>query len=382
VHILQSNENIAKEIFRANELKAISSADYDVLVSHQLLSEVYKDVEKSIYYDKHKNAYRIRKDGTNYLGYLIRGDGESVIKLLPSDLVFVEFDVLRLIQLIKNTNKLSGKSKGLTKRMLFVGKHDDPKSSVNVVLSFFNNEDTAKKELLTLKSRLGRAKRNISICLQFCMSEELAEDLRNKGVTLCEWSKVLDEDFMLGFSSILNDGEDEGDPVPAISAKEQAGYKEHKYKCKDIIDFLNEKTDSRNIRIRINGKSPIDIPYSEAALLMLMAIKLKENNGGWVLYDDVLSDEIIPNKQSLSNKKDADKLTRFHRLISDLRKSLGSKDIIQGLRGKSQCRISTHPQRVKEPKSNWLKQQYKHTVLPAIKEGRKKNEEKPGRRNS
>lgn len=371
-HIILANENTCKDVFRQAELKSISSADYDVLVDHQLLREVYRDVEKMTYY-RNGSAYKIKKDGAGHIGYLLRGEGEPEIQLSKFDLVFIEFDFLKLAQFLKNKNGLSGKSGVLTKRMLFVGKYDDPKSSVNVVVGLFNNDSTAKKELFTLKSRLRGVKKHLSICPKFLLSEELAEDLNGKGIISCGWDAIFDEDFMIK-SSFVNSEEGEGDPIPAISAKEQAGYKEHKYKCKDIIEFLDEKTDSRNVRIKINGKSSIDIPYSEAVLLILMAIKLKENNGGWVTYADLLSEGIIANDDALAHKKDADKLARFHRLVSDLRKSLGSKEIIQGLRGKSQCRISTHPQRVKEPKSNWLKQQYKHTVLPAVKKGRNKNE--------
>ena len=132
-------------------------------------------------------------------------------------------------------------------------------------------------------------------------------------------------------------------------------------------------------RLKINGNPPVDVRYSEVAVLMLMAIKLKENNGGWVSFDDVLKDGIILHDQeSLPNKKDADDLTRFHQLISALRnifKRHQCQDLLQGLRGKSQYRISTHPSRIKEPASNWLKRTYKNTILPALKVSRKgKNE--------
>jgi len=105
---------------------------------------------------------------------------------------------------------------------------------------------------------------------------------------------------------------------------------------------------------------------------MYMAIKLKENAGGWVFLNDMTNEEIVPT----ANQTKTNNFTRMHRLVSDLRGTLkkvqASDNIIQGVDGEGKYRLSTHPLRVKEPSSNWLKKMYKHTVLPAVKAERAK----------
>lgn len=370
---------MTKEIFREGELTAVSLSDYKILCDHGFLVEIYEDPEKITYYVG-RIAYKVRKEGNDFYGYRISGDGDAVIKLKRADTKYVRFELKKFIQLLKTKNGLAGNSNVLTNRISFVGRHEALDSSVNVALGLFCDDRSAGKELLALPSRLTKADKTVVLCPTYSAeSMDFSKILEDKNIHCYELEKILNDTFQIDFSLISNNDETKIFHIPAIKQNEKAGYKSHDYKRKDIIEFMQEEAGNRLIRLKINGNPPVDIRYSEVALLMLMAIRLKENNGGWVSFNDVLKDEIIHcDHDVLPNKKDADDLARFHRLVSDVRKIFSRfqcKDLIEGVRGKSQYRISTHPSRIKDPGSNWLKRTYKNTILPALKASRNgKNE--------
>lgn len=373
--ILNDNETMFKDTFRESELIAFSSRDYEVLIDKHLLTEKFKDLAGTTYYDENKTAYRIHENDGGLFGYRIRGDGEAVIKLKAMDKKHFRFEFNKFIQLLKTKNTLTGNSNVLTNRLYFIGQHVALDSSVNVVLGLFCDDRCVEKELLALPSRLTKADKTIVLLPTYSIqSMDLSKALEDKNIYCYQFGGILDDDFQINLSLISKEESTVTFHIPAITQKEKAGYKEHRYKRQDVIEFMQEEVGNRLIRLKINGNPPVDIRYSEVAALMLMLIKLKENNGGWVSFDEVKKDGIIANDvESLPNKKDADDLTRFHQLMSALRnvfKRHQCQDLLQGLRGKSQYRISTHPNRIKEPSSNWLKKTYKHTVLPALKASR------------
>jgi len=371
-HILKCNENIYKNIFREGELKSLSLTDFNALLNSQLLSETYQDLEQGTYYDKNKTAYRVRRDGNDYIGYRIRGEGETTIVLRDEDKNHFKFNLKKFCQLIKTKNALTGNIDTLSQRIWFLGQHAVLNSSMSVVLAFFCDDKTAEKELYALQSRLTPTDKIIVLCPAYQIkSMELLKNLEDKNIYCYEFDKILDDSFQIDFSKVPADDKVKSFKMPAITQKEKAGYNTHGYKCQDVVEFVGQGAKNRQIRISVN-KNTTDVKYSEAALLMYMSIKLKENSGGWVSLNDMTTEEIVP----ASNQTKTNDFTRMHRIVSDLRGTLkkvqASDEIIQGVRGKGQYRLSTHPLRVKEPSSNWLKQTYKHTVLPAVKAERAK----------
>ncbi len=371
-HILKCNENIHKDIFREGELKSLSPSHFSVLLSSQLLSETYQDLEQTTYYDENKTAYRVRKDENDYIGYRIRGEGEATIVLRDEDKKHFKFNLKKFCQLIKTKNGLTGNIDTLSQRIWFLGRHAVLNSSMSVVLVFFCDDKTAEKELYALQSRITQPDKIVALCPSYQIkSMELLKNLEGKNIYCYGFDKILDDFFQIDFSKVPADEKTQGFKIPVITQKEKAGYNAHDYKCRDVVEFVGQGAKNRQIRISVN-KNVTDVKYSEAALLMYMAIKLKKNSGGWVSLDDMSNEEIVPT----ANQTKTNDFTRMHRLVSDLRGTLkkvqASDDIIQGVSGKGQYRLSTHPLRAKEPSSNWLKQTYKHTVLPAVKAERAK----------
>jgi len=370
-HILKCNENIHKDIFRESELKCLSPAQFKALLHSQLLVETYQDPEQIIYYDKNGTAYRIRKDDNNYIGYRIRGEGDATIVLSAGDKKHLKFNLKKFCQIIKTKNTLIGNIDMLSQRIWFLGSHAVLNTSLNVVLAFLCDDKTTGKELYALQSRLTQADKTIVLCPTHSIkSMDLAKGLQDKNIYCYEFNKILGDDFQIDFSKVPADEKIKDFKIPAITQKEKAGYKAHGYKCQDIIEFVDRVAKHRQVPININGKET-DVPYVQAALLLYMVIKLKENTGGWVSFSDILKEDIIDgDKNTPSGKKGADDLSKMHKLVSPLSKKLrdfASKDIVELRTGESTYRISTHPIRVKEPSSNWLKRTYKHTVLPAVK---------------
>jgi len=343
--------------------------------SKGLLDEFYQDPEETTFYDDEGNAYWVRKEKDGYWAYPKSADSLCKIKLSDDDLQLVRFENLVFAQELKKKNKLTGSSSELTKRMFVVGRHKVLATDVSVILGFFDNDKIAEKELLSLPARIPEAKTFLVLSHSYSPdSANLSMIFSDKRILCRKFEDASNNDFIINFDCIPQRDFDKGFQIPAIRQNEKGGYKEHGYKRQDIIEFMQEEVGNRLVRLKINDNPPVDIRYSEVALLMLMAIKLKTNSGGWISFNDVLKDGIIHCEQGiLANKKDADDLARFHRLVSDVRKIFNRfqcKDLLEGIRGKSQYRISTHPNRIKEPGSNWLKRTYKNTILPALKSAR------------
>jgi len=98
----------------------------------------------------------------------------------------------------------------------------------------------------------------------------------------------------------------------------------------------------------------------------LLAIKLKDNNGGWVSLDDLTTEGIV------SEALKTNTFTQMHWIVSKLENRFGKNGLIENSQGEGKYRLSTHPLRVKEPSSNWLRKTYKHTVLPVVKKTKAK----------
>ncbi len=365
-YVLECNENMFRDIFRESELKSQSPTQYKAILDSQIISETYQDIERSLYYDKNKTAYRVRRDGNDHVGYRVRGDGDATIILASEDKKFFKFDFKRLCQIIKKKNLFSGVVDALSQRVLFVGSHSALNYTVNIVLAFLCDDETAEKELYALPSRLTKSDKIVVLCPAYAIkSMELSKKLQDKNIFCFEFSQIMSKDFQVDLSKISTDNGKQEFQIPPISQKERSGYNTHDYKRQDIIEFSDHKAGYRKIRLSVNGVVH-DVSYSEVVFLMLMAIKLKENNGGWVSLNDLTNEGIV------SDDLKTNAFTQMHWIISKLTNRFGKNGLIENSQGEGQYRLSTHPLRVKEPSSNWLKKTYKYTVLPVVKKTKAK----------
>jgi len=196
-------------------------------------------------------------------------------------------------------------------------------------------------------------------------SMELAKKLQDKNIFCFEFNQIMSKDFQIDLSKLPVDKDSQEFQIPAISQKERTGYNAHDYKRQDIIEFSDHVAGYRKIRLSVNG-AVHDISYSEVVLLMLLAIKLKDNNGGWVSLDDLTTEGIV------SEALKTNTFTQMHWIVSKLENRFGKNGLIENSQGEGKYRLSTHPLRVKEPSSNWLRKTYKHTVLPVVKKTKAK----------
>ena len=370
--ILNRRESSPVEVFRRSFLKRVDNGSYDLFCSKGFLDEFYQDPEETTFYDDEGNAYWVRKEKGGYWAYPKSADSLCKIRLSDDDLQLVRFENNNFAKLLKSRNDLTGSCSELTKCLFCVGNHKVLKTNIWVALAFIGSDKTAEKEFLSLPSRIPEAKMILVICpTYYPESAELAKRLEDKKIICRKFDDILDDDFHIKFDTVVKEDHEEGFQVPPIRQKEKAGYNTHHYKCLDVFKFIDEDVGYRQISIKINGKSPLSIKYSEAALFMLLAIKLKENTGGFVSLQDMTDEGIVPK----DNQTKTNNFTRMHRLVSDLRKTLkkhASDDILEGVKGEGRYRLSTHPNRITEPSSNWLKKTYKHVVLPAVKAEREK----------
>jgi len=181
-YVLKCNENIHKDIFRESELKPLSPTHFSAFLSSQLLVETYQDLEQ-IYHGKNGTAYRVRKDGDDYIGYLIRGEGDATIVLSAEDKKHFKFNLKKFCQFIKTKNALTGNIDSLSQRIWFLGQHAVLNSSMSIVLAFLCDDKTAEKELYALQSRLTHLDKIIVLCPAYQIkSMELLKNLEGKNI--------------------------------------------------------------------------------------------------------------------------------------------------------------------------------------------------------
>jgi len=253
-YVLECNESMFRDIFRESELKSQSPAQYKAILDSQIISETYQDLERSLYYDKNKTAYRVRRDGNDHVGYRVRGDGDATIVLTNDDKKFFKFDFKKLCQIIKNKNSFTGVVDAVSRRVWFIGSHSALNYSVNIVLAFLCDDETAEKELYALPSRLTKSNKMVVLCPSYAIkSMELAKKLQDKNIFCFEFNQIMSKDFQIDLSKLPVDKDSQEFQIPAISQKERAGYNAHDYKRQDIIEFSDHVAGYRKIRLSVNG---------------------------------------------------------------------------------------------------------------------------------
>jgi len=362
-HILVCNENLAKDVFRESELKSVSSQDYSVLLSNELLTETFK-TPRGIYYDGNKTAYKIYKEDDGYYGYRLNGDGESRIKLSMN---FREFNWKKFLELLKRKNELNGKGDSLTARMRFVGYHKRERDDIAVILGLFPSDRICESEVLGLPSRVDAAKKFLVLCPQYSIeSMELNTKLSDKGIFCRQFDSVLNNDLKIDFSVIRSEATViENFVMPPLTATEQRKYSRD-YPRRDVIAFTDKEVGARSFEVLVNGR-PVQLEYNLFGLLLCLAIGLKNNiDKGWVSLDKVLNRERLVRSQQ-----------HFHRSMSELCKKIMPVEenkikIVQNLKRQGKYRLSTMPSRIRAPHTKWISSQYRKIKAEILKERAKR----------
>ncbi len=150
--------------------------------------------------------------------------------------------------------------------------------------------------------------------------------------------------------------------VPDMTPQENSKKKKYGYKTDDVLTFLRRDELKRSHIVQINKGKPFEIPNPNVDFLLLMAITLKENKGGWVTPARTKKDGLTD-----GTKRDFHKIYRW---VSNLRKVFtdnkleNSNLFVEGVKSTDELkyRISTHPDNIKEPTRGWLKQEYKRVL--------------------
>ena len=136
-----------------------------------------------------------------------------------------------------------------------------------------------------------------------------------------------------------NDGVNED--VPPLTKKEEPDYLKYRYRGWDILSFLNEKAGHSSFYIQVNGRQKQKIENSPFLLLLFLAIKLKENKGGWVEIDR--ADEVdVTDSYNIKNVEDL--VYRLRDRIGPHLRTVSREDFIE-VEGRK-VRLSTHPSRI------------------------------------
>ena len=272
-YILRCNENILKEMFRESELKNLSGKEFQLLIKAQLLVKTYQDPTDIIYYDKNKTAYRVRKDGKDYIGYRIRGEGDGTVLLDKADIKFYRFDFLAFSRLVNNVNGLTGKYSQITERLHFVGKKDNNDVSIGFFIGLFPSDRIAEQELMALPTRLKQYSQFFVACPCFELDEGLNSQLVDKGVFCRSFDMMFDKNWIIQFNSLMRLLSPSSKPL-SISLP--------------VIFSENQNS------IVIIGDQKIALTESEYILFLRLVIGVCQNAEGWVKIDDLGSmiDEI------------------------------------------------------------------------------------------
>lgn len=128
------------------------------------------------------------------------------------------------------------------------------------------------------------------------------------------------------------------------------------YKTKDVLTFVRRDEIAGGHVIKVNNHKEFIIPYFRSALLLLMAIALKEKNAGWVTADQFKKDGFI----SAEGKALSD---RLYSLMFKLRNHFTGRvkhprDFIELAKGHCKYRISVNPTNIIAKNLGWLKQEY------------------------
>lgn len=361
-HILKSNENVYKDIFRESELKEISKTHFDSLLSHKLLTEKYID-PTTITFSKNGSAYRVYEEDSGYIGHRIRGEGEPKIKLTKKDVTFYEFSFESFCRLIKDCNYFSGKYLEATKRVHFVGRTEKNNDVICLCIGLFDSDRTAKQELMALSSNFSQYQYFIVLSPSFELNEELNGRFYDKGIYYRTFELGCDNSWKVDLSIIkIKNSKPLAFSVPSLTKTEKNKYA-NDYPRKDIIKFYDT---SKGFFVQVNGNE-VKLTRIQYCMLAFFAdMQKKSTNGGKVKVEDVLKIGIA---------RDAQHFYRISGELNNLLKPIEdcSEKVIDKVEGEPKVfRITTMPNRVQQPHTQWLKGKYPPLIKKIIEEREKR----------
>ncbi|MCB0369298.1 MAG: hypothetical protein KDD45_07535 [Bdellovibrionales bacterium] len=348
-------------------MKSVSPAHFNTLLDNQMLVASRQDPEQITHYDENGTSYRVRKDGDDYFGHRIKGEGEPTITLTKSDTTFYKFRFDSFCKLIKNSNSFTGRYMAPTQRIHFIGKTQVGSNSICSCVGLFDSDNRAKQELFALSSNYPQHKSFIILSPSFEVNEELSGRLYDKGIYYRTLDFGCDDKWKIDLSVIKTDKEQKSTfDIPPINATEKKKYAKD-YPRKDVIEFVNRTTGARSGIVSINGRG-LELQYNLYGLLLALAKALKQDvDSGWVHCDTLENEKIVRNRN------------HFHRSMSELSRKLDpfAEDdnkikLLQNLTRKSKYRLSTMPSRIKLPHSRWLASKYTTIKNEIIKERAKR----------
>lgn len=363
-HILKRLEAFPDATFRESELASVSKDRFDSLVKE---GDLVFDR-----YDKNGDAYCSDHmgDGDNDRVLRIKGgqisafstDPEvATLQLTKPEITYYKFNQARLIDGLKNSNDLQGEADpSLSDRLSYIG--TDFTTNTAVLLGFFDDEKEASDELLSLWSKIPLHDNALVICPSFALSSQRSKKaLADVGVVLASFDRTLDKNLKIDFRKL---GFKRRDTLGSgrKTAQIESDYEKYGYKSDEMITFHDRQDSNGGYVIQVRNSDPFGIPRANFALLVFMALVLKTNKKGLVTVADT-------DKQGITDSGGDE--NRLSYLISDLRKLFKNKcknpnDLIQTIRGKGQCRISTHPDHIMEPDRSWFKKKLGE-LIPEVK---------------
>jgi len=337
-YILERIEKNPNGMYSEAELRKVSKEGFEALCSCNLLVFKTKLKEFERYYSNllgdGDTDRIIQKDGDQYYAVAV---GTDRIALTEADLIYWKFDVLVFAKIINEKNGLSSDSEAISKRVIYIG--TESVNNAAVYLGLFSNDKSAARELACLD--IGNHNKAVLLCPTFNIAQKTISDLKFNAKAIV-FADAFGDDWKLQLG---------------VQRKKKASTKQA-YKTDCALTFIDFTGELMRYPVQIDQRAQIDIPYSKYALLLLLAIKLKEGQGGWVSRSEIEQEGIA----------DADNINHVHNLISELRACFRGEvatpnEFIELVRGTSQYRISTAPNDINVPHTKWLKQKYNALIL-------------------
>ncbi|MBU1863428.1 MAG: hypothetical protein KKH94_07205 [Candidatus Omnitrophica bacterium] len=356
LYLLERIEKNPNGMYSEAELRKISSESFEVLCDRGILKFHVKLKEFDSYYSNllgdGDTDRIIQKDGDQYYAVAV---GVDRIPLTEADLIYWRFDALSLAKMINEKNGLSSDSEIISKRIIYVG--TESVDNAAVYLCLFSNDNSAARELSTLD--IGNHSSAVLLCPAFNIAQKIISALKINAKAMT-FADAFDNEWML-----------------RLGAQRKTKHStQQRYKTNYTLTFIDYTGELERYPVQIDRRASIDIPYSKYVLLLFLAIKLKEGQGGWVSRAEIEQGKIA----------DGENINHVHNLISELRDCfrgvISKQDIprfIENIRGKSQYRISTTPNNIYAPHTKWLKQKY-NALINQVKHSRQERKKQAKKR--
>jgi hypothetical protein len=281
----------------------------------------------------------IQKDGEQYYAVAV---GVDRISLTEADLIYWKFDVFTFAKMINKKNGLSSDSEAINKRVVYVG--TESVNNAAVYLCLFSNDKSAARELAAVD--IGNHSSAVLLCPTYNIAQKIINGLKVNAKAIV-FADAFGDDWKLQLGT----------------QRRKKPTTQQRYKTNYALTFIDYTGELERYPVQIDQRTPIDIPYTKYVLLLFLAIKLKDGQGGWVSKTELEQAGIL----------DDENINHINSLLSELRACFRGevakpKEFIENIRGKSQYRISTAPNNITAVHTKWLKQKYDAVIKQVKKE--------------